>query len=81
MEAKGVSEGGELNSPALTVKITEKSGKTTEFSFYDTDGDRKSRYTVNGEDSMHYINRDYVKDMISYTQKLLNGETFSSVMR
>ncbi|MBQ9544561.1 MAG: DUF4340 domain-containing protein [Clostridia bacterium] len=71
-------EGSEL---LLSVRVLLKDGAQTVFSFYDTDGARKSWYTVDGVVSNYYVNRDYVKDLISYTGMTLRGESFTARVR
>ena len=65
----------------LSVRIRLRDGSETLFSFYDTEGSRKSWYTENGVVSGYYVNRDYVKDLIAYTGMTLRGESFTARVR
>lgn len=71
-------EGADL---LLNVRVRLRDGSETVFSFYDTDGARKSWYTENGVISGYYVNRDYVKDLIAYTGMTLRGESFTARVR
>jgi len=59
--------------PSASIKVTTAKGVEREYVFYDI-ATRKSYYTIDGKGEF-YVSRDYVKKLITDTQKILNGET------
>ncbi|MBR3838025.1 MAG: DUF4340 domain-containing protein [Clostridia bacterium] len=57
----------------LSLKITLRDGTVYDYDFYGLTA-RKAYYSLNGS-GQFYINRDYVKQMISACTGILNGET------
>ena len=74
----GEAQQGEVIQPSLTVRYRVMDGTELEFVFYDIT-DRKSFFTVNGVGG-GYVNRDYVRALITYTQNVLDNVSFSSGM-
>lgn len=65
------------DSESLRLTITRRSGEAQEFVFYDIET-RKSYYTVDGQ-GVFYVNRDYVKALLTAAAQLLSGESVTAV--
>lgn len=71
----GYADQPEGATEILSMKITLRDGKVYDYKFYGMTA-RKAYYTLNGSGEF-YINRDYVKQIISATNGLLAGETIT----
>lgn len=71
----GYAEKPQEGTPLLSIVVTLRNGATYDYVFYGMTA-RKAYYTLNGAGEF-YINRDYVRQLISSTDGILAGKEIS----